>query len=392
MRTLVALIASAICLTAVAQESPRVSSIRDSQYEWQCETSNGDLISGHTRQDKANESCFNQALANPGTVYIVRAGTYRISATVPDAPPPPPPDPPVDPDPDPPVDPPPDPGPDDPLVTFGPVTSLTEYPSMVSMQRDSFRWAITFTANSLVNKQAGVARSATQAGLASRDQYGQNQKGHLTVYVEDEGTGDHRVHVRNQDIDGGGPTTVLTGTTQIVPGQQYQVVVSLDEGTGIGLFVDGQLEDSSTVAYGLADNDLGLVVGGSCSQCDDAPDAPPDRIPGRAIDGTTYMEIWAEPLELPAPVSSTLQWQAPTHYEDCDPDAPAENCGEPIGPGELTDFNIYLTQPEDELLRTVAGDVSSYEYVTTRDGLHCFEVTAVAGLESDRSDEACREL
>jgi hypothetical protein len=61
-----------------------VSSTRDSTHEWRCETADGVLISGHVRQDKAQQACWNQALKNPGVTYITRGGTYRSIASAPD--------------------------------------------------------------------------------------------------------------------------------------------------------------------------------------------------------------------------------------------------------------------------------------------------------------------
>jgi len=372
MRIVTAL--GAVCLAAQIVAAQEVSSIRDSQYEWQCEDSNGNLVSGHTRQDKAFQSCYNQALADPGGIYIVRGGTFRVTATGTSPPPEPPPDPPDPPDPGTP-----DPAPN-PQVTFGPVQSLTEYPATISaLKQNAFTWELTFTLNSV----------GTAQGLASRDEYGTAEKGHLSVWVGEAGL----INVRNQDIDGGQSSISLQSTTVVQPGVEHIVQIALDDGNGIGLFVDGNLEASEPNAFGLADNDLGLVVGGGCSRCGGPPDDP-RNVPDRPIDGTVFMAIWDDPLELPGPNAANLSWLAPTHYVDCEADEDTEvtKCGQPIAPGDLGEFRVYLTVPEAKQVATVEGDVTGYEYVTTRTGEHCFEVTAVADKESDRSNAACKNL
>lgn len=57
-------------------------------FDWVCETDPGGvLVSGHQRQDLAFASCTAAKLANPGTDYRVRGGTYRITvAAAPTAP------------------------------------------------------------------------------------------------------------------------------------------------------------------------------------------------------------------------------------------------------------------------------------------------------------------
>ena len=138
-------------------EAAEVSSIRDSQYEWVCEDDAGNHISGHTRQDKAFQSCMNKALETGGT-YFVRGGAFRVTASGADSLPTPPTDP-VDP-------PPPDPTPgESPLASFGPVTAPLLYPANIgALKQDHVRWEITFTANSLQTGGSGAM------GLASRDQ------------------------------------------------------------------------------------------------------------------------------------------------------------------------------------------------------------------------------
>lgn len=76
MFRILGLMALLMALPGLAQE---VSSVRQSQYEWQCETSDGLLVSGHTRQDKAFQSCYNKALET-GDEYIVRGGRFKVTA------------------------------------------------------------------------------------------------------------------------------------------------------------------------------------------------------------------------------------------------------------------------------------------------------------------------
>lgn len=50
-----------LAMPALAQE---VSSVRQGSYDWVCETEAGVHVSGHTRQDKAFQRCFNEAAAS----------------------------------------------------------------------------------------------------------------------------------------------------------------------------------------------------------------------------------------------------------------------------------------------------------------------------------------
>ena len=339
-------------------------SVRDSRYEWQCETQAGELLSGHTRQDKAFQSCINRGLADPGTVYIVRGGTYRIIAdnegvaSVAEPDPDPVADPVVEPDPDPdpvavPVD--------DSVVKFGPVSAITQYPATISaLAQDNFRWNITFTLDRLLR----------QVGLVSRDESGRNERGHLSVWVE-RGI----ITVRHQDIFNGAESVKLESITKVRPGQEYNITVSVSTEDGIGLFVDGVLEDVSSVAFGLAGNDLPLTLGGLCSRCEDGVG------PNAEIDGTVYLEIHDEPLDLPPTGSAELSWTVPTERTD----------GTPLSAGELATFTVYVNnQPVIDL----AGDVTGYEYVASDPGDHCFSVTVTdtGGHRSNRSNAVCKEF
>jgi hypothetical protein len=59
---------------------PTVTSTRIESAEWTCRDSSGAILTSHTRQDKAQESCTNRALAAPGTVFELRPSGYRIVA------------------------------------------------------------------------------------------------------------------------------------------------------------------------------------------------------------------------------------------------------------------------------------------------------------------------
>jgi hypothetical protein len=360
-----------LMLLSFSVMADEVSSIRDSQYEWQCETQNGVLISGHTRQDKAFQSCMNRALAD-GQMYIVRGGTYRVTASI-SAPPidPPPIDPPPVPcewddtipadDPgcvEPPIDPPPvDP------VNFGPATAIIQYPAEISaFSQEPTRWQITFTLNSV----------GTIQGLVSRDQYGTNQPGHLSVWIETSGV----IHVRNQGADGQ-VHTVLQSQTVVVPGVEYVVDVSIDTSVGIGLFVNGVFEDSSTVAYGQNNNDLPLVLAGRCSRCTADGVTGPDM----PIDGVVELTIWDTPLQLPEPIvgSHLLRWTLPTEYDD----------DTALPPGVPDKISIYNVNPR-RLVADLDGESIMYEVTNLSGGEHCWVATAWDGeAQSIDSNQAC---
>jgi len=331
-------------------------SVRDSRYEWQCETQAGELLSGHTRFDKANQSCVNRALAEPGTVYIVRGGTYRVVAdnesVASVAEPDPVPDPVVEPDPVAvPLD--------DSVVKFGPVSSITQYPgSIAALAQNNLRWEITFNLN----------RVPRQVGLVSRDESGRNEGGHLSVWVENQ-----VITVRHQDIFSGAESVKLESTTMVEANREYKIVVSVSTEDGIGLFVDGVLEDLSSLAFGLAGNDLPLTVGGLCSRCDQGVG------PNAEIDGTVYLEIHDEKMDLPPVGSAELSWSGPTERTD----------GTALSANELATFTVYVNnQPVIDL----EGDVTGYEYVSSDPGEHCFKVTVTdtGGFTSNKSNTVCK--
>jgi hypothetical protein len=351
----------AVLLGAFAlANAAEVESVRDGQYEWTCEDAAGNLISGHTRQDKAFQSCYNAALAS-GEIFYVRGGSFRVTATGTTEPPPEPP-----PEPEPP---PPDPAPS-PQVTFGPVSALTEYPSNIgALKQNTFRWEVTFTLNSLP--------ATGRMGLASRDQSGTLQVGHFSLYVEPNGV----LILRHQDAcpncGGSGESFKLIAPTPIVAGQEYVAVASMSGSQGTSLWLDGELQASDPRSWGLASNNLPLIVGGLCTIC--KPDAVPPVGPRYPIDGTVYMEVWNDALPLPEPIASLeLSWVNPTSYVN----------GNPIGPGELTEIRLYQ---DGQKIAGVDPDVAVYEATGLHAGReYCFEATAVAAEESDPSNQVCR--
>lgn len=353
--------AFAFARSAHAQEAQLWDSVRSSAYEWTCEDVDGTVLSGHTRQDKAVAACSNRTLAD-GIERMVRSGTYRIVRLQDPAPAP---------EPEPEPLPEPEPDPSAALVTFGPISNMVEYPADISaLAQDDYRWEITFTVNSL-------PRDGLRAGLASRDASGQEAAGHLSVWLQSDGL----IRVRNQDIAGGGET-VLASTTVVVPGQQYQIIVSVEHGVGAGLWVDEALQ-AQGAGYGGADNGLGLVVGGLCSSCKEGVG------PHAALDGTVFMAIYDDPMPLPQPIASLeVSWVAPTHRV-------ADANGEvlPLGAGELTQIRLYQTQPgERQLVQGVDPDQSGHEVTDLIAGVnYCFAVTAISEAgESDDSAEACK--
>jgi hypothetical protein len=57
-----------------------VTSTRIDAVEWTCRDATGAVLSGHTRQDKAQEACTNLALASLGTPFEIRPSGYRLVA------------------------------------------------------------------------------------------------------------------------------------------------------------------------------------------------------------------------------------------------------------------------------------------------------------------------
>ena len=364
-----ALCVGAIMLGAFAlANAAEVESIRDSQYEWTCEDASGALISGHTRQDKAFQSCYNAALAT-GETYYVRGGAFRVTATGTTEPPP---EPPIDPDP-PPVDP-----PTEPQVTFGPVSALTEYPGTIgALKQNTFRWEVTFTLNSVAGRQ----------GLASRDENGTLDPGHFSLWVEN-----GQLILRHQDscpnCGGSGESFKLLATTPIVAGQEYTAIASMSSSQGTSLWLDGALEASDPRSWGLDKNNLPLIVGGLCSNCKATADPP--LLPHNPIDGTVYMEIYDDALPLPEPTASLmLRWELPTHYE---PIPPATE-GNPLEPGALQAVTLYR---DGVKFVDLDGDTTSHEVTGLYAGqVYCFTGTVTTGnccgtKESKHSNEVCR--
>ena len=335
--------------TAFSQEPIEYwDSVRNSQYEWTCENAAGDVLSGHTRQDKAEVACSNRALTD-GLTYYVRSGVYRVFRLRDPMPP-------VEPPVEPPID------PTDPL-TFGPVTAPTEYPNSISaLAQDAARWEITFTLNTVTGS----------FGLASRDQYGRSEAGHLSVWVEN-GT----LMVRHQDIAGGVPDVTLQ-SSGIETGIEYVATVSFARNVGIGLWLDGVFVMSSADAFGTAGNTLSLIVGGLCTRCSADGVTGPDR----PIDGTVAMAIYDTPLELPQPTASVeLNWTLPTQYED----------DTALPPGIPDQISIYHANPR-VMIAALDGESITYEVTDLFPGEYCFVATAWDGLiESRNSNVSCKQ-
>lgn len=80
-------------------------------------------------------------------------------------------------------------------------------------------------------------------------------------------------------------------------------------------------------------------------------------------------------FKLPTPVTAawTVTWQAPTQYTD----------GTPIGAGELTGYNVYLTPSgsgQTKLVTTAAG-VLTYKTQPLAPGTYSISVSALAGTQ-----------
>lgn len=250
------------------------------------------------------------------------------------------------------------------MLTFGPTDVPITYPETISaLSQDVFQWQITFT----------LTDTTIISGLVSRDEYGQVDPGHLTVWVEN-----GVINVRNQDIAGGAPNAVLQSTTIVMPDVEYVISVSMDVGVGIGLFVNGIHEASSPVAFGLTGNNLPLVLGARCQTCTDT------NGPTNPIQGTVYLEIIDVALPIPPPIVGAvmLNWEPSVEYED----------DTPILPGELTDYFIY-NAADASFVAAVDGEDTAYEVSGLSSGTHCFVATAVANSrESLHSNTVCNTI
>jgi hypothetical protein len=336
------------------------NSIRDSQYEWTCEEADGTVLSGHTRQDKASVACANRTLTD-GVVRYVRSGVYRIVRLKDPATTPPPTEPPVEPPVEPPTEPPVEPG-ETPQVTFGPTSTLIQFPSSISaLRQDAFRWEITFTLNTVGGWH----------GLASRDESGTADPGHLSVWVQD-----GALVARHQGIDVG---ETITAATPILAGVEYTAVVSVEAGVGFALWLDSNLEGMATQAWGTLGNDLPLVVAGLCTRCE--ADAVPPVVADRPADGIVRLAIYDLPLDFPQASSVELNWTLPT--EDTE--------GDPLPPGIPDRISVYK-QPGQGLVTHLDGESITYEVTGLLPGEHCFTATAWnKTAQSENSNTACKQ-
>ena len=206
-------------------------------------------------------------------------------------------------------------------------------------------------------------------GLVSRDERGQRQGGHLTVWVEG-----GVVHVRNQDVVGGRPPVKLTSATVIEEDTQYTATIIISD-AGLVLQINGVTEDSSGVVYQLDRNNLPLVVGASCTICDG------NQGPHYPASGPVELEIYA--LEI-LPVinrSLMLSWAGPTERVD----------GTALGVNEIATFILNRNGAE---MASVDGDAWQFEVTNLDNGEHCFTVQAVDihGLTSENSNTACKTI
>ena len=324
----------------------QVKFVRNSTSEWYVENQSGEVLSNHTRLDKAFQAAANRAIEN-GQIYIVRGGSYRVEADLPQVPP-------------------------EVIITapdddvqefddvgeiFGPVSSPTVYAASEEFRARTTRWQVIFSTDDPASRQ----------GLVSRDESGQSQAGHLSVWIENQ-----RLRLRNQPLNRLGSSVQLTGTTPLESGQEYTANISISD-SGISLHIDGVLQETSTVAYTLDGNDLPLVVGGSCSRCSDGEgvDSP--------INGSVSLEIFPDIIETPI-TSYELRWTHPVERID--------NSALPIE--EIAGTALWLY---DKQIATVEGDVDGYEYVAVNSGEHCFSAATIDnfGQRSERSTPACLE-
>ena len=341
-----------LCLASLSSVvlAQEVSSTRISKYEWECQDSGGNRISGHTRQDKAFQRCYNEALDN-GENYRVVGGAYLVRASQPESAELVTPTPPVA-----------DAQPleETALISFGPEYSPTTYPPEISaLSMVNVRWEITFT----------LSEVETMQGLVSRDEKGQRQGGHLTVWVEG-----GVIHVRNQDVAGGRPAIKLTSATAIEQDTQYTATIIISDG-GLVLQVNGVTEDSSGIAYQLNRNNLPLIVGASCTLCNDS------QGPHSPASGPVELEIYELEFVPTINRSLMLSWVGPTERVD----------GSELAADEIAAFILKKNGTE---IASVDGDAWQFEATNLDNGEHCFTVQAVDihGLTSENSNVACKTI
>lgn len=192
------------------------------------------------------------------------------------------------------------------------MTTPAEFPSDSHLEQNSLRWEIRATLNSL-------PATGERYTLASRDESGQTDGGHLSVWVDDAGV----IVVRNQNVandpwpgDTSSSRTFVLTSRPVTAGEEFTVTISLS-GIGIGIFVNGELlaQDSHHASQSL--NMLPVVVGGGCTTCNGG-DNPGDRTPQDPTDGSVSLTIYNSPADFepiagpPAPVSGSIEVMHPT--------------------------------------------------------------------------------
>jgi len=165
-------------------------------------------------------------------------------------------------------------GPGGPVATFGPVTIPTVYSSTAEIESAKF-----------IVVNATVDSIGIMQGLFSRDESGQAESGHTTIYVMASGI----VRARNQGLT---ESIMIDTVTPVQPGVPFTLALNIGPG-GLQLYHDGVSVGHSPSYHPLSDNGLSLVVGGTCSVC-----TPADRTPVNPIDGSVFVELYSTEMVL----------------------------------------------------------------------------------------------
>jgi hypothetical protein len=247
---------------------------------------------------------------------------------------------------------------------------MTVFPDQSVFSQGTFRWELEFTLNAIGGTQ----------GLVSRDQSGQVEAGHLSVWLEG-----NKLIARHQDIEGGHASVVLESQTVFQINQTYIVTVSIGA-TGFGLFVGKQLEDFDTWSIGTLGNTLDLVLGGLCTRCK----ADGSVGPSRPINGTVTMRIYNSEADWtpPPPVvgNITLQWEYPIEWTD----------NTPLAMEDVDFISVYSC--DGSFLNNVDPPATTHQYVDQPEGDYCFYLTATATnsdgdqLESGPSNQGTKTI
>ncbi len=289
-----------------------------------CTTDTGALVSSHTREDKAIESCSNEALANCGDTYRVPGdgGAYlEIVASDCDAPEPPtcPPVEPCEPcEPCEPTEPPDPPEPPDPWPTPEPGEGF-----VFSMDYAGQPPTRTATSGLLAANQGtwracfyldGEGTAQQNVGLVSRDASGTDEAGHATVRIE-RGTD---VYARLQHSDN---TSSILRARGVIQRERIHCVAISFGSKGFALFVDDQLQGwNSDWKRGTAGNSNPLILGASCHSCENGTTQGAQYFLAGAIGLEVYAEQmdWSPPDPPPTPGggSAAFSWTIPTKNTD----------------------------------------------------------------------------